>query len=94
MWGKEMCFKQIFSFLIIFLLGSTVAHSSQKQKIIEKLDSIQNVSFKFSQVMKNKIEEGNCKIHYPKKIFCKYSGKSGKILVSNGKTLVLSLIHI
>ena len=91
MWGKEMYFKQFFSFLIIFLLGSTVAHSSQKQKIIEKLDNIQNVSFNFSQVMKDKIEEGNCKIHYPKKIFCKYSGKSGKILVSNGKTLVIKV---
>ena len=86
-----MCFKQIISFFIIFLLGSTGAHSTQKDKIIEKLENMQNVSFNFSQVIKDKIEEGNCKIHYPKKIFCKYAGKSGKILVSNGKTLVIKV---
>ena len=86
-----MCFKQITSFFIIFLLGSAGAHSTQKEKIIEKLENIQNVSFNFSQVIKDKIEEGNCKIHYPKKIFCKYAGKSGKILVSNGKSLVIKV---
>ena len=86
-----MCFKQFISFFVIFLLGSTGAHSTQKDKIIEKLENIQNVSFNFSQVIKNKIEEGNCKIHYPKKIFCKYTDKSGKILVSNGKTLVIKI---
>ena len=84
-----MCFKQFISFFIIFLLGSTGAQSTQKDKIIEKLENIQNVSFNFNQVIKDKIEEGSCKIHYPKKIFCKYTGKSGKILVSNGKSLVI-----
>ena len=86
-----MCFKTIHLIFHYILFGSTGAHSSQKDQIIEKLENIQNVSFNFSQIIKDKIEEGNCKIHYPKKIFCKYSDQTGKILVSNGKTLVIKV---
>ena len=38
--------------------------------------------------MNGKIENGNCIIQYPKKIYCKYQ-KKNKILVSNGKSLVI-----
>jgi len=34
------------------------------------------------------VENGNCTIKYSKKIFCKYK-KNNKILVSNGKSLVI-----
>ena len=36
-----------------------------------------------------KTENGECIIQYPKKIFCKYNLKNKKILVSNGKSLVI-----
>ena len=36
-----------------------------------------------------KIENGNCTIEYPKKIFCEYAKSNNKILVSNGKSLVI-----
>ena len=38
---------------------------------------------------KGKIENGRCVIEYPKKIFCAYKSGNKKILVSNGKTLVI-----
>ena len=36
-----------------------------------------------------KLENGNCTIEYPKKIFCKYNLKNKKVLVSNGRSLVI-----
>ena len=34
------------------------------------------------------MEKGNCTIEYPKKIYCEYD-KNDKVLVSNGKSLVI-----
>ena len=47
------------------------------------------MDFKFEQNINGKIENGNCTIEYPKKIFCKYARSNNKILVSNGKSLVV-----
>jgi outer membrane lipoprotein-sorting protein len=33
-----------------------------------------------------------CIIEYPKKIYCKYNTSNNKILVSNGRSLVIKLI--
>ena len=62
--------------------------ASDKDKIIEKLQNTENLNFKFEQNINGKIENGNCTIQYPKKIYCKYQ-KNNKILVSNGKSLVI-----
>ena len=48
-----------------------------------------NLSFNFEQNINGKVETGNCVIEYPKKIYCKYDNLNGKILVSNGKSLVI-----
>ena len=50
------------------------------------------MSFDFEQNINNKIETGNCSIKYPKKIYCKYNQSNKKILVSNGKSLVIKTI--
>ena len=50
---------------------------------------VQNISFKFEQNINGKIENGNCTIEYPKKIYCEYDLSNGKILVSNGRSLVI-----
>ena len=47
------------------------------------------MDFKFEQNINGKIENGNCTIEYPKKIFCEYSNSNSKILVSNGRSLVI-----
>ena len=48
------------------------------------------MSFKFIQKIGKKTEKGNCIISYPKKILCKYDDIYNKILVSNGKSLVIN----
>ncbi len=79
--------KLIFIFLLINL--HNVALSSIKEKVVKNLKSINNLSFNFEQNINGKIETGNCVIEYPKKIYCKYSNLNEKILVSNGKSLVI-----
>ena len=51
-----------------------------------------NFHFQFDQNVNGKIENGNCTIEYPKKIFCEYARSNNKILVSNGKSLVVKTI--
>ena len=76
--------------LIFFLINlSNTALSSNKEKIINNLMNIKNLSFNFEQNINSKIETGNCIIEYPKKIFCVYNNTNEKILVSNGKSLVI-----
>ena len=78
-------------FIFIFLLSFTNSHSENKDKIIEKLKNTKNLVFEFEQNINGKIENGNCTIQYPKKIYCKYL-KNNKILVSNSKSLVIKTI--
>ncbi|MDA9631470.1 outer-membrane lipoprotein carrier protein LolA [Candidatus Pelagibacter sp.] len=78
-----------FIFLIIFL---TSTNANNKKKIIENLKNTNNFNFQFEQNINNKTENGNCTVKYPKKIFCEYSKSNNKILVSNGKTLVIKTI--
>ncbi len=77
---------------ILALLASFIifnAHANNSEKIIENLKSIKNVDFTFEQNNNGKIENGNCTIEYPKKIFCKYLRSNNKLLVSNGRSLVI-----
>ena len=74
--------------VIIFLIFCSNTKADNKQNIIENLQNIENLNFKFEQNINGKIENGICTIEYPKKIYCKYF-KSNKILVSNGKSLVI-----
>ena len=47
------------------------------------------LSFDFIQTIDQKIEKGSCILQYPKKIYCKYDGSNKKIVVSNGRSLVI-----
>ncbi len=82
--------KNIFTFFLIIL--TTNAFSSPKENIIFNLKNINNINFEFEQNINGKIEKGNCTIQYPKKIFCEYDLRNQKILVSNGKTLVIKTL--
>ena len=78
-------------FIFIFLISFTNSHAENKDKIIEKLQNTKNLVFEFEQNINGKIENGNCTIKYPKKIYCKYQ-KNNKTLVSNGKSLVIKTV--
>ena len=80
-------------YLIFFLLILTsYSNADIKDKIIQNLENTNNLDFKFEQNINGKIENGNCTIEYPKKIFCEYARSNNKILVSNGKSLVIKTI--
>ena len=75
----------IFSFFIFFNpLNATI-----KEQIILNLEKTKNLTFNFKQTIDEKSEEGNCIIEYPKKIYCLYDNFNKKIMVSNGKSLVI-----
>ena len=66
-----------------------MVYGSTKENIINNLNHLQNLSFNFEQNINGKIETGECVIEYPKKINCTYNIVNKKILVSNGKSLVI-----
>ena len=78
-------------FIIIYFISIAYSHADNKDKIIKNLQNTETLNFKFEQNINGKIENGNCTIQYPKKIYCKYI-KNDKILVSDGKSLVIKTI--
>ena len=82
---------RIFYILLIFFF-TTNASTDNNEKIIQNLKYTQNLQFRFEQNINGKVENGKCTIEYPKKIFCEYSKSNNKILVSNGKALVVKTI--
>ena len=79
--------KKIFIILLVFFFSK--ANASYKEQIINDLKKINNLTFEFEQKINEKEENGNCTIKYPKKIFCKYYKSNNKILISDGKSLVI-----
>ena len=65
------------------------ALTSITEDIISKMKITNNLSFNFIQTVDDKSENGNCTLKYPKKIYCEYDGANKKIIVSNGKYLVI-----
>ena len=78
-----------FILIILFLFFYQNSYAKNKEKIIQNLKNIKNFDFNFEQNINGKIENGNCTIEYPKKIFCEYARSNNKILVSNGTSLVI-----
>ena len=77
--------------IFFFLVLTTNTNSNNKIKILKNLENTKNLNFQFEQNINGKTENGNCTIEYPKKIFCKYSNNN-KVLVSNGKSLVIKTL--
>ena len=75
--------------IIFFLFFFSHSNADIKENIIQNLKKTNNLDFKFEQNINGKIENGNCTIEYPKKIFCEYARSNNKIIVSNGKSLVI-----
>ena len=81
-----------FKAILFLLVLITNSSANNKDRIIENLKNTRNLNFNFEQNINGKIENGNCTIEYPKKIFCEYARSNKKILVSNGKSLVVKTI--
>jgi outer membrane lipoprotein-sorting protein len=75
--------------LLVGLISlSSEVNANNKNQIINKLKNTSNLNFNFEQNINGKVELGNCIIQYPKKMFCEYD-KKNKVMVSNGKSLVI-----
>jgi len=80
-------FRILIFFIVLNIFSS--AQASLKEKIIYKLKETKNLSFNFKQTINENSETGNCIIKYSKKIYCEYDNLNKKIIVSNGKSLVI-----
>jgi outer membrane lipoprotein-sorting protein len=80
-------FRILIFFFVLNIFSS--AQASLKEKIIYKLKETKNLSFNFKQTINKNSETGNCIIKYSKKIYCEYDNLNKKIIVSNGKSLVI-----
>ncbi len=75
--------------IYFFLHLLSPLQAALKDKIILNLQKTENLTFDFKQTIGEKTEEGNCIIEYPKKIYCSYNNLNKKIMVSDGKSLVI-----
>jgi len=80
-----------FILIILILNFYNLALSSTKEKIISQMKLTNILSFNFMQEINGRNESGSCIIKYPKKIFCEYDGSSKKVIVSDGKSLVIKI---
>ena len=85
----------MFRISVIFLILNLYnpVFPSIKEKVISQMKLTNNLSFNFIQTIDNKKENGKCIIKYPKKIWCEYNNSYKKIIVSNGKSLVIKVIN-
>ena len=81
----------MFRVLVVFFILNfyNPVFSSTKAKIISQIQFTDNLSFDFIQTINNEKENGKCIIKYPGKIWCEYDNSNKKIIVSNGKSLVI-----
>ena len=80
---------KIYIYILLLILLACKTSANIKENIILNLKNIENINFNFEQNINGKIENGNCTIQYPKKMFCKYNLGNQKILVSDGKSLII-----
>ena len=80
--------RTVFLFLLINFFSITSTNADVASKIINNLEKTSNYSFKFIQQINNKKESGNCILVFDRKLNCRYDN-SGKILLSDGKNLVI-----
>ena len=79
-------------FVIFFCLYFVFTNSdaNEKSKIINKLNEINNIQFKFSQKTNDKVEKGQCTLVFPKKLKCDYEDKNKKELIINNKMMAIT----
>ena len=80
---------KIFFFTLLILSFLNSVQAGLKEEIIQNLEITNNISFNFEQSIDGKKEKGNCIVQYPKKIYCYYDNINKKIMISNGKSLVI-----
>jgi|TARA_B110000211_G_scaffold45593_1_gene48567 outer membrane lipoprotein-sorting protein len=81
-------FLKIFFIFVLFINFSNI-RANEKQSIIKKLTEINNFTFSFEQITKEKVEIGSCLLVFDNKLKCNYKDKFQKEIIINNKTLVV-----
>ena len=78
--------------VIFFCIFLILTHSSvnEKTKIINNLNNIDNIQFKFTQTTNENIEKGKCILVFPGKLKCDYKDKNKKELIVNKKMMAIT----
>ena len=66
-----------------------MSNATEKKLIINNLSEVNNLSFGFKQITKEKTETGNCILVFDNKLKCSYNDKMQKEIIVNNKTLVI-----
>jgi outer membrane lipoprotein-sorting protein len=80
--------KFIFFYLLICLFTQNV-FADEKFLVIDKLKTINSLSFEFEQIANDKTETGKCILVFDNKLKCNYFDDKQKEILVNGKTLVV-----
>ena len=83
-------FLKYFTLFIIFFNFFLNLHAAEKQSIINRLSEINNFTFNFEQITKEKIETGNCLLQFDNRLKCSYNDDLQKEILINKKTLAVS----
>lgn len=75
--------------IVLFLNIFSPLKADVKEKIILNLENTRNFTFNFEQSINDIKENGNCIIEYPKKLYCVYNNLLKKIIISNGKSIII-----
>ena len=76
-------------FLSFYLLFTTSV-AADKSKIINKLNSLDNIQFNFTQKTNERVEKGKCILAFPSKLKCIYEDKNKKELIVNKKMMAIT----
>ena len=60
---------KIYIYILLLILLASKTSANIKENIILNLKNIENINFNFEQNINGKIENGNCTVQYPKKMF-------------------------
>ncbi|MDC0937493.1 outer-membrane lipoprotein carrier protein LolA [Pelagibacteraceae bacterium] len=82
-------FKIYFNILIVILFSFNL-NASEKNQIINQLNSLNSLEFTFNQLINKKNEEGNCILEFPGKLKCQYLDDKKKELVINNRRLAIT----
>ena len=73
----------------IYLICTNISFSDLQEKLINKLEATNTLSFDFKQQIADKEEIGKCYIKYPLLMKCDYENFKKKSVISNGRTVAV-----
>jgi len=79
----------LFQIFVIYFLSINISFADLQTNLINKITATKTLTFNFKQKIAEKEEVGSCVIKYPLLMKCDYENFKQKIVISNGKTVVV-----